>query len=79
MLEAASCWVLDRLGVLASPPAGTEEWVIAYPWPVVAAFATVAVGYWPANPDPRGVRRLEDRYPLRPEDEQKMVAGVNGG
>ena len=42
-LVAATCWALDRLGVLANPLARVEEAAIGHPWHVVGGLAVVAV------------------------------------
>lgn len=41
-LTAATCWVLDRLGVLANPLAGLEDAVVAHAWVVAAGLALLA-------------------------------------
>ena len=60
-LAAATCWVLDRLSVLANPLGGAEAWAIAHPWAVVGGLATLALSVWLADSSvthPRGSRQV---------------------
>jgi hypothetical protein len=45
-ISAAAGWILERLGLLASPLAGVEARAIEHPWVVVAALALVAGAGW---------------------------------
>lgn len=48
-LTAATCWVLDRLGLLSDPLAGFEAAAVGHPDVVVAGLATVAGAAWAAD------------------------------
>lgn len=48
-LAAATCWALERLGVLDNPLAAVEEALISHPWWVVASLATAATCCWLAD------------------------------
>lgn len=53
-LAAATCWVLDRLGILANPLAGAEAALVGHPLAVAAGLAVVAGAAWAGDRRRRG-------------------------